>query len=119
MFFKKGLKDSTLICNLAMKNSKTSEDMPTIANTYAPVEEETFETRERKKDKKPSHSDQPGTSTSNDKKRKPDCSVANVEWSRHNRTEYRPQLDECKGFLDGICIFQHQGKHKTRDCNKL
>jgi hypothetical protein len=57
MFFKKGLKDSTLIRKLAMKNLKTSEEMFTIANMYAPTEEATFETTETKKDKKLSHSD--------------------------------------------------------------
>jgi hypothetical protein len=89
----------------------------TIANMSAPAKEATLETGESKKDKKLSHSDRPGTSKSNDKRRNSDRSMDNVEWSRHNRTEYQPS--EYEGFLDGICIFHHQGKHETRDCNKL
>jgi hypothetical protein len=46
MFFKKGLRDSSLICKLAMKNHKTSEVMFTIANKYALAEEATLDTRE-------------------------------------------------------------------------
>jgi hypothetical protein len=26
---------------------------------------------------------------------------------------------QVQGFLDRICIFHHQGKHKTRNCNRL
>jgi hypothetical protein len=35
MFFKKGLRDSSLIRKLAMKNPMTSEEMLAIANKYA------------------------------------------------------------------------------------
>jgi hypothetical protein len=35
MFFKKGLRDSSLIRKLAMKNPRTSEEMFSIANKYA------------------------------------------------------------------------------------
>jgi hypothetical protein len=52
MFFIKGLKDSTLICKLAMKNPRTSEEMFSIANKYAMAKEATLKTRESKKDKK-------------------------------------------------------------------
>jgi hypothetical protein len=41
-----------------------------------------------------------------------------VEWPRHNK-EYRPRLGEFDGFLDRICIFHPQGKHKTWDCDRL
>jgi hypothetical protein len=88
MFFIKGLKDSTLICKLAMKNPRTSEEMFSIANKYAMAKEATLKTRESKKDKKSSHSDLPGTCKSNDKKGEADHLVANVERPRHSRTEY-------------------------------
>jgi hypothetical protein len=42
-----------------------------------------------------------------------------VEWPRCNRTEYRPCSSEYEGFLDHICIFHLQGKHKTLDYNKI
>jgi hypothetical protein len=48
MFFKNGLRDSSLICNLTMKNPRTSEEMFTIANKYALAEEETLDTKEQK-----------------------------------------------------------------------
>jgi hypothetical protein len=113
MFFKKGLKDSALIRKLAMKNLRTSEEILVIANKYALAEEATFDNKEAKRDKKPSHSDRPGTSRSNDKKRKPDRSVSNVERPLRNRTEYRPRSREFENFLDKIRIFHPQGKHKT------
>jgi hypothetical protein len=51
MFFKKGLRDSSLICKLTMKNPRTSEEMLAIANKYAPPEEVTIDNRDSKKDK--------------------------------------------------------------------
>jgi hypothetical protein len=33
--------------------------------------------------------------------------------------EYQPRLDEFEGFLDQICIFHPQGKHKTQDCDRF
>jgi hypothetical protein len=42
MFFKKGLRDPSLIPKLTMKNPRTSEAMFTIANKYALVEETTL-----------------------------------------------------------------------------
>jgi hypothetical protein len=50
MFFKKGLRDSSLICKLTMKNPRMSEQMLAIANKYALAEEATLDTREHKKD---------------------------------------------------------------------
>jgi hypothetical protein len=105
MFFQKGLRDSSLICKLALKNPRTSEEMLAIANNYALAEEATLDNREAKKDKEPSQSNRPGPSKSNDKKRKPDRFVANVERLRHNRTDYQPWPREFEGFLDRICIF--------------
>jgi hypothetical protein len=35
MFFKKGLRDSSLICKLSMKNPRISKQMLAIANKYA------------------------------------------------------------------------------------
>jgi hypothetical protein len=77
MFFKKGLRDSLLICKLTMKNSRTSEQMLAIANKYTLVEEVTLDTREHKKDL--GHMDQPTSSKGHDKKRKVDHSVNVVE----------------------------------------
>jgi hypothetical protein len=102
MFFKKGLMDSSL--------------MFTIANKYALAEEATLNTREQKKES--GHMDQPSLSKGHDKKRKSDCSVNAVEWSWCHK-EYQPRLGEFEGFLDHICIFHPQGKHETRDCDRL
>jgi hypothetical protein len=41
-----------------------------------------------------------------------------VERSRHNK-QYRPRPDEFEGFLDRICIFHPQGKHKTQNCDRF
>jgi hypothetical protein len=87
-----------------MENPKTSEEMLAIANKYALAEEETLDTRDQKKDKELGHSDQPNTSKNNDKKRKADRSVANMERPHRNK-EYRPRLGEFESFLDWICIF--------------
>jgi hypothetical protein len=119
MFIKKGLKDLVLIRKLAMKNPRTSEEMLAIANKYTLAEEATLDTRESKKNKKMSHTDWLGTSKFKDKKRKHNRSVANVEWPLQNQIKYLPWLGEYEGFLDGICIFHPQGKHKTQDRNKL
>jgi hypothetical protein len=104
IFYKKGLKDSALVRKLAMKNPRMSEEMLGNANKYALMKEATLDTREAKKDK-PSHMDWPGTSKSNDKKRKHDCSIANVEQPHHNRTGYWPRSGKYE--------------HKTKDCNRL
>jgi hypothetical protein len=117
MFFKKGLRDSSLIHKLTMKNSRTSEEMLAIENKYPLAEEVTLYTREQKKDKEPDPSDQPRSSKSHDKKRKVDLSINNVERLRHNK-EYRPMPGEFKGFIDWICIFHPHGKHKTWDCDQ-
>jgi hypothetical protein len=119
MFFKKGLRDSSLICKLAMKNPRTSEEMLAIANKYAPPEEVTIDNRDSEKDKEQGQSNWPSTSKSNNKKRKSDPSVVNIEQLRRNKTEYRPRSREFEGFLDKICIFHTQGKYKTQDCDRL
>jgi hypothetical protein len=82
MFFKKGLRDSSLICKLTMKNSRTFVEMLAIINKYAQAKEMTLDNRDTKKDKELSQSDWPDTSKNNDKKRKPNRSVANVEQPR-------------------------------------
>jgi hypothetical protein len=74
-------------------------------------EEATLNTRDQK-DKELSHSNQPNTSKSNDKKRKSDTSVANIERPRCNK-EYWPRSRKFEGFLDEICIFHLHGKHKA------
>jgi hypothetical protein len=77
--------DSSLIRKLAMKNPRTSKEMLAITNKYALVEEATIDTRYQKKDKESGHSDQPNTSKNNDKKRKLDRSMANMEQPHHNK----------------------------------
>jgi PDZ domain-containing secreted protein len=57
MFFKKGLRDSSLIHKLTMKTPRTSEAMIAIANKYTLGEEVTLDTREQKKEKESSHTD--------------------------------------------------------------
>jgi hypothetical protein len=47
MFFKKGLRDSSLIRKLSMKNLRMSEEMLAIANKYALDEEATLNNRDR------------------------------------------------------------------------
>jgi hypothetical protein len=94
MFFKKGLRDSSLIHELTMKKPRTSKEMLAIANKYALAEEVTLDNkdsnRDANKDKEPGQSDRPSTSKSNDKKRKTERSVANVEQLCHNKTVYHP-----------------------------
>jgi hypothetical protein len=79
MFFKKGLKDSSLIHKLTMKNPRTSEEMFTIANRYALTEEATLDTKEKKKEKESGHTDQPSSSKGHDKKRKADHFINTME----------------------------------------
>jgi hypothetical protein len=85
MFFRKGLRDSSLIRKLAMKNPKTSEEMIVIANNYTPAEEATLYNRDSNRDpkkvKEKGQLDRPSTSKSNNKKRKSDHSVNNVQGS--------------------------------------
>jgi hypothetical protein len=50
MFFKKGIRDSSLIRKLTMKNSRTSEQVFSITNRYALAEEATLDRREQKKE---------------------------------------------------------------------
>jgi hypothetical protein len=85
MFFKKGLRDPSLICKLTMENPRTSKAMFTIANKYALAEEATLDTREQKKEKDSGHADQPSLSKGHDKKRKVDHFVNVVEWPRRNK----------------------------------
>jgi hypothetical protein len=102
MFFKKGLKDSSLIRKLTMKNPMTPEQMLAITNKYTLAEEATLDTREQKKES--GHTDQPSSSKGHDKKRKVDHSINVVERPRRNK-EYWPKSGEFEGFLDHICIF--------------
>jgi exonuclease III len=95
-----------------------SEEMLTITNKYKLVEEVTINTREQKKDKESGHSNQPSSSKGHDKKSRADRSMNNIERSCCNK-EYRPRTGEFEGFLDQICIFHPQGKHKTQDYDRL
>jgi hypothetical protein len=56
MFFMKGLRDSSLIHKLAMKNPRTSEEMLAITNKYVLAKEATLDTREQKEEES-DHSD--------------------------------------------------------------
>jgi hypothetical protein len=118
MFFKKGLRGSSFINKLAMKNPRMSKEMLAIANKSALAEEAILDMRDQKKDKELGHSNQPSTSRSHNKKRKADRSVANVERLRRNK-DYQPRPGEFEGFLDQICIFHPQGKHKIQECDRL
>jgi hypothetical protein len=93
-----------------MKNPRMLGQMFSIANKYAPAEEATLDTREQKKES--GHPDQPSSSKGHEKNRKQDCSVNAVEWP-HHCMEYQPRPGKFEGFLDRICIFHPQGKHKT------
>jgi hypothetical protein len=79
MFFKKGLRDPSLIHKLTMKNPRTSKTMFAIANNCALADEAILDTREQKKEKDSGHTDQPSSSKVHDKKRKVDHSVNVVE----------------------------------------
>jgi hypothetical protein len=118
MFFKTGLRDSSLIFKLTKENRRTSEAMFTIDNKYALAEEVTLDTRVQKKEKESDHTDKPSSSKGHDKKRKADHSFNTVERPRCNK-DYRPRSGEFEGFLDRICIFHPQKKHKTQDCDRL
>jgi hypothetical protein len=80
IFFKKGLRDLSLIRKLGMKNPRTSEAMLAITYKYALAKEVTLDTREHKKEKDPGHADYRSTTKGHDKKRKADHSVNMVEW---------------------------------------
>jgi CO dehydrogenase nickel-insertion accessory protein CooC1 len=51
MFFKKGLRDSSLIRKLTMENARMSEEILVIANKYTLTEEATLDIREQKEEK--------------------------------------------------------------------
>jgi hypothetical protein len=77
LFFKKGLKDSSLIHKLTMKNPRMAEQMLAIADKYTLAEEATLDTREHQKDS--GHTDQPSSSMGHEKKSKVDRFVNAVE----------------------------------------
>jgi hypothetical protein len=89
MFFKKGLRDSSLIHKVIMKNSRTSEEMLAIANKYSLAEDVTHNNREQKKEKELGHMDQPSSSKGHDSKRKVVHYINLVECPCHNK-EYWP-----------------------------
>jgi hypothetical protein len=72
-------RDPTLICKIAKKNPRTSEEMFVITNKYVLAEEVTLDTREKKKEKESGHTDQPSLSKGHNKKRKVNCSINTVE----------------------------------------
>jgi hypothetical protein len=113
MFFKKGLRDASLIRKLTMKNPRMSEDMLAITNKSALAEEVTLDTSEQKKEKESGHLDQPSSSKGHDKKRKEDHHVNNVERSRRKK-EYWSRPGEFEGFLYCTCIFHPRESTRPR-----
>jgi hypothetical protein len=101
LFFKKGLREPSLIRKLAMKNPRVSEEMFYITNRYALDREATLDNREQKES---GHTNEPSSSKGHDKKGKVDHSINAVEWP-HRHKEYWPRPGEFDGFLDRICIF--------------
>jgi hypothetical protein len=99
-----------------MKNPRMSKEMFYITNRYTMVEEVTLDNREQNKEL--GHTDQPSSPKGHNKNRKADCSVNTVEWLRCHK-DYRPKSGKFEGFLNHICIFHPQGKHKTWDCDWL
>jgi hypothetical protein len=89
--------------------------MFSVTNRYVLAEKAIHDTR---KQKESSHLDQPSSSKGHDKKRKPDRSVNAIEQPRCHK-EHQPRSGEFEGFLDRICIFHPQGKHKIQDCDRL
>jgi hypothetical protein len=79
MLFKKGLRDSYLICMLTMKNPRMSEEMLVITTKYALAEEATINNSEQKKEKESGHTNQPSSSKGHNRKRKVDNSINTVE----------------------------------------
>jgi hypothetical protein len=57
MFFKKGLRDLSLIRKFTMKNLRTPKEMPPITNKYVLAKEVTLDNKDTKKDNEPSLSD--------------------------------------------------------------
>jgi hypothetical protein len=110
MFFRKGLREPSLIQKLAMKNPRMSKEMFYITNRYTMVEEVTLDNREQNKEL--GHTDQPSSPKGHNKNRKADRSVNTVEWLRCHK-DYRPKSGKFEGFLNHICIFHPQGKQKT------
>jgi hypothetical protein len=90
MFFKKGLRDLSLICKPTMKNPRTLEEILAIAKKYTLIEEVTLDTKEQKKEKESGHIDEPSLSKGHNKKRKVDRSINNVERPQHNK-QYQPR----------------------------
>jgi hypothetical protein len=79
MLFKKGLRDSYLICMLTMKNPRMSEEMLVITTKYALAEEATINNSEQKKEMESGHTNQPSSSKGHNRKRKVDNSINTVE----------------------------------------
>jgi hypothetical protein len=87
MFFKKGLREPSLIQKLAMKNPRMSEVMFYIANRYTLAEEATLDNREQKES---GLTDHPSSSKGHDKKKKQDRSINAVE-QPHRHQGYQPK----------------------------
>jgi hypothetical protein len=82
MVFKKGLRDSSLIQNLTMKNPRMLEQIFSIANRYALAKKVTLNTREQKES---GHPDQPSSSKGHKKKIKLDHFINVVERPHHHK----------------------------------
>jgi hypothetical protein len=84
MFFKKGLRDSSLIRKLAMKNPRTSEEMLAITNKYALTEEAPLDTREQKEEKESGHTDHPSLPKATTRRGK--LILLSTRWNNHDAT---------------------------------
>jgi hypothetical protein len=83
MFFKKGLRDSSLICKLTMKNPRTSEAMFAIANKYALAKEATLDTRELKEKEWATRSSQAHVRATT---RRGKWIIPSMRWNSHDAT---------------------------------
>ena len=119
MYFKKGLRDTGLFHKLARKDVRTCEELFDIENQYATAEEVVSETQESKRDKKTSHHDRSESSRSQEKKKKADREVANIERPRSPKPTHRVKPNKCAEFLECKCVIHPQRNHKMRDCFKI
>jgi hypothetical protein len=79
MFFKKGLRDSSLTRKLAMKTPGRQKKCSPLLHKYALVKEVTIDAKEQKKEKESGHMNKPSSSNGHDKKGKENRSIKAVE----------------------------------------
>jgi len=119
MYFKKRLKDPEFFRKLARKDVRTCEELFFIANQYALAEEAVLKTRKNRRDRKTSHHEKHESSRTQDKKKKSDCEVMNIERPRSPKPVHGINPTECADFLERKSVIHPQGNHKMKDCFKL